>query len=70
MNIDLNKPLVWCWLFVAIGLAHVLAALMFELWGGLIIALIGLAAVLAVTIVIQRRRYKNLHPKNKSPGLS
>jgi uncharacterized membrane protein len=70
MTIDLNKPLVWCWLFVAIGLAHVLAALMLERWDGLAIALFGLAAVLAVTMVIQRRRYKNLHPENQPPGLS
>jgi hypothetical protein len=61
----LNQPIFWCWIFVTIGLAHVIAALIYDRWGGLIIALVGFTAALLIATVIQRRRYKNTHLKNK-----
>jgi uncharacterized membrane protein YccC len=61
----INEPIFWCWIFVAIGLAHVIAALIYDRWGGLIIALVGFIAALLIATVIQRRRYKNNHPENK-----
>ena len=60
-----NQPLFWCWLLVGIGLAHVVVALIYDRWGGLTIALLGVFAALMIAIVIQRRRYKNFHLRNK-----
>jgi hypothetical protein len=62
----INQPLFWCWLFVAIGLAHVIVALIYDRWGGLTISLVGFIAALMIAIVFQRRRYKDTHPKNKA----
>jgi hypothetical protein len=59
----LNQPLFWCWLFVVIGLIHVVVALIYDAWGGLTISLLGFFGALVVAVVIQRRRYKNTHPK-------
>ena len=62
-----KQPLFWCWLFVAIWLAHVLAALVYERWGGLTISMVGLLAALMLVIVLHHRRYKKFHPHNKQP---
>lgn len=60
-----GQPLYWCWLFVAIWLAHVLVAIMLQRWTGLAISLFGLLGALMVVSAIQSRRRKNLYPDLK-----
>jgi hypothetical protein len=71
MRSIVNVPIFWCWLFTVIWLGLVVATYLLQHLAGLTISLLGLFAALLMVIPFHhRRRHKNLHPKNKSLGLS